>query len=62
MKSNLLALGFDVWKSVENGYTAPTTPPTHTVGKKIFNDNSRAINVILGGLINPIFLKLMHCK
>jgi hypothetical protein len=30
MKSYLLALGFDVWKSVENGYTTPATPPIDT--------------------------------
>jgi hypothetical protein len=31
-------------------------------GKKLCNDNARAANVILGGLANPIFVKLMHCK
>jgi len=44
-----MALGFYVWQSVENGYTTPATPPIDTVGKKIYNDNSRAVNVILGG-------------
>jgi hypothetical protein len=62
MKSYLMDLGFDVWKSVENGYTVPTTPPTDTVGKKICNDNSREINSIIGGLENPIFVKVIHCK
>jgi hypothetical protein len=62
MKSYMLALGFDVWKSVVDGYTAPATPPTDTAGKKICNDNSRAVNAILGGLTNPIFVKVMHCK
>lgn len=62
MKSYLLALGFDVWQSVVNGYTAPTTPSTDTAGKKICNNNSRAFNAILGGLTNPIFVKVMHCK
>ena len=47
MKIYLLALGFDVWKYVVDGYTAPTTPPTYIAGKKICNDNSRAANVIL---------------
>jgi hypothetical protein len=30
VKRFLLALGFDVWKSVVDGYTAPTNPPTDT--------------------------------
>jgi hypothetical protein len=38
------------------------TPPTGNVAKKLCNDNSRAINAILGGLTNPIFVKLIHCK
>jgi hypothetical protein len=62
MKSYLMALGFDVWKSVENEYTEPTTPPTDTTRKNICNDNSREVNAILGGLKNPIFVKVMNCK
>jgi len=62
MKSYLLALGFDVWKSFVDGYIALATPPTYTVGKKIFNDNSRVVNSILGGLTNYICVKVMHCK
>jgi hypothetical protein len=62
MKKYMLALGFDVWKSVVDGYTAPATPPTDTAGKKICNDNSRAVNAILGGLTNSICVKVMHCK
>jgi hypothetical protein len=27
MKNFLLVLGFDIWKSVVDGYTAPTTNP-----------------------------------
>jgi hypothetical protein len=62
MKIYLMALGCDVWKSVENGYTAPSTPPIDIATKKLCNDNSRVVNVILGGLANPIFVKVMHCK
>ena len=62
VKNLLLALGFDIWKSVVDGYIAPTTPPTNTAGKKSCNDNSRAVNSILGGLTNSICVKVMHCK
>jgi len=62
MKKYMLVLGFYVWKYVENGYTAPTTLPTYTLGKKICNDKSRIVNVILGGLTNLIFVKVIHYK
>jgi hypothetical protein len=62
MKNFLLSLDFDVWKSIEDGYTAPTTPPKDNVGNKIYNNNSREVNVILGGLTNSICVKVMHCK
>jgi hypothetical protein len=35
MKSYLMALGCDVWLSVVNGYTAPTTAPLDIVAKKL---------------------------
>jgi hypothetical protein len=62
MKIYLMALGCDVWLSVENGYTAPTIAPSDDTAKKLCNDNSRDVNAILGGLENPIFVKVMHCK
>jgi hypothetical protein len=55
-------LGCDVQKYVENGYTTPSTPPTNIVTKNLCNDNSRVVNAILGGLANPIFVKVMHYK
>jgi len=57
-----LALGFDIWKFVVDGYTAPTTPPKDVAEKKICNDNSRAVNAILGGLTNSICVRVLHCK
>jgi hypothetical protein len=50
MKSYLMALGCDVWLSLINGYTAPSTAPSDVDAKKICNDNSRVVNAILGGL------------
>jgi hypothetical protein len=57
-----MALGCDVWQYMVNGYTTPTTPPSYVVAKKLCNDNSKVVNAILGGLANPIFVKVMHCK
>jgi hypothetical protein len=62
MKNFMLDLCFDIWQSVVDVYTAPTTPPKDVAGNKICNDNSRAINGIIGGLINSICMKVMHCK
>jgi hypothetical protein len=62
MKSYLMALGCDVWLFVVNGYIAPTDAPSDVYTKKICDDNSRVVNAILGGLSNPIFVKVMHCK
>jgi hypothetical protein len=61
MKIYLMALGCDVWLSLVNLYTA-TTAPSDVAAKKLCNDNSRVVNAILGGLANPIFVKVMHCK
>jgi hypothetical protein len=36
---------------VVNGYTTPDSPPIDNVGKKLSEYNSKAINVILSGLI-----------
>jgi hypothetical protein len=62
MKNFLLDLGFDILQSVVYGYTAPTTPPKDIAGKKNCNDNSRAVNGILGGLTNSICVNVMHFK
>jgi hypothetical protein len=62
MKSYLMDLGCDVWLSLVNGYTTPTTAPLDATAKKLYNDVSRDVNAILGGLENPIFVKVMHCK
>jgi hypothetical protein len=62
MKSHLMALGFDIWKYVEDGYTAPSSPPTDVAAKKLCNDNSRVVNAILSGLSINVFVKVMHCK
>jgi hypothetical protein len=62
MRSYPMDLGCDVWLSVVNGYTEPTTSPSDVAAKNLCNDNSRAVNAILGGLENTIFVKVMHCK
>jgi hypothetical protein len=47
MKNVLHVEGFDVWKSVVDGYTTPATPPTDIDGKKLNKKNSKAKSTIL---------------
>jgi hypothetical protein len=37
MKSHLMKLGFDIWQCVEDGYTAPSSPPVVFAAKKLCN-------------------------
>jgi hypothetical protein len=50
MWNYLMALEFDIWKSVMNGYSTPTTPQMDVVGKKPSEHNAKAMNAILCGL------------
>ena len=61
IKTFLQAQGFDVWKSVVDGYTTPVTPPTDRDGKKLSENNSKAKGSILSSLVDSIFVKVMHC-
>jgi hypothetical protein len=61
MKTFLQAQGFDVWQAVVNGYKAPASPPIDKDEKKLCENNLKATNVILSGLVNSIYVKVMHC-
>jgi hypothetical protein len=61
MKTHIHALGFDVWRSIVDGYKAPTIPPTDKDGKKLEENNSRATSALLNGLTKSIYTKVMHC-
>ena len=63
MKVYLQAQGTDIWKMIENTYNIPsTTSATTTTDKKYFEDNSKAMNAILSGLTETVFVKVMHCE
>ena len=42
-------------------YDVPANPLTDTHGNKLYEDNSKAMNAILSGLTETVFVKLMHC-
>jgi hypothetical protein len=57
----LQARGFDVWKAIVNGYKAPASPLIDKDEKKLCENNSKAMTIILSGLINSTYVKLVHC-
>ena len=61
MKLFLQTQGVDVWQAVLNEYSAPTSIQTDVAGKKLYERNSKAMYVILGGLAGSEFVKVMHC-
>jgi hypothetical protein len=62
MKAYIQAHGFQVWKSIVDGYTSPTVPPTNDKAMKLGEHNSKAINSLLNVLSDTIFTKVSHCK
>jgi hypothetical protein len=62
MHTYLVALGFDIWKSIMTGYIAPKNPPTYNVRKNASEHNAKSMNVILCGLLELEFVKMMHCE
>ena len=61
MRTFLQAQGFDVQKAVENEYKTPTSPPTNATGKILYENNLKTMNVILSGMFDSIYVKVMHC-
>jgi hypothetical protein len=62
MKTYIQAHGFEIWKSIVDGYTVPTVPPTNDKAVKLDQNNSKATNARLNGLGETIFTKVAHCK
>lgn len=56
-----MALGFDIWKLVLNGYVAPSSPPMDLVAKKESEINAKSMNENLCGLLKSDCVKVMHC-
>ena len=61
MKLFMQTQGVDVWQAALNDYNAPTTIPLDPIGKRLYENNSKAMYAILGGLAASEFVKVMHC-
>jgi hypothetical protein len=62
MKTYILAQGFGIWKSIVDGYTVQTVPPTNDKELKLGQNNSKATNALLNGPSETVFTKFAHCK
>ena len=51
MRSYLQSLGADLWAIIEGGYQYPATVPTDPRERKNYETNEKAVNVLLGSLI-----------
>jgi hypothetical protein len=61
MRTFLQARGFDVWQALVNGYKTLASTPTNAIRKRLYENNLKAMNVILSGLVDSIYVKVMHC-
>jgi hypothetical protein len=62
MKTYIQAQGFEIWKSIVDGYKEPTVPPTNERAIKLGKNNSKATNSLLNGLCESIYTKFINCK
>ena len=62
VKTYIQAQGFEIWKSIVDGYTVPTVFPTNDKEVKLDQNNSKATNALLNGLGETMFTKVAHCK
>jgi len=58
-KAYLQSLGADAWEIVEGGYQFPSSIPTDTTGRKLYETNANAVNTLLGSLLESEFIKFM---
>ena len=56
-----MALHFGVWRSVLRGYDEASTE-SRIADEKAYTNNAKALNAILNGLANSVFVKVMHYK
>jgi hypothetical protein len=62
MKTYIQAQGFEIWKSIVDGYTVPAVPPANDKAVKLAQNNSKATITLLNGLSETVFTKVAHCK
>ncbi|XP_043699838.1 uncharacterized protein LOC122650492 [Telopea speciosissima] len=61
MQTYLRSLSYDVWMSVETGYTLVEGPLTENAQKKAYENDSKAQNALMSGLVDSDLVKVMGC-
>ena len=61
MITYLMSLGVDVWDVVDTGYVKPVVLASRD-DKLEFSFNAKAMNVIMSGLVEAEFVKVMHLE
>ena len=61
MRAFIEAEGIEIWQSIVNGYKAPKIIPTNADELVQYNNNSKAINHLLGAIDEFVFNKVMKC-
>lgn len=62
MEVYLSTLGYDIWKSVINGYFVSASPPIDPKAKIRYECNAKSMKAILNWLSNTVSLKVYRCK
>eukprot|EP00253_Pinus_taeda_P016634 PITA_16634 len=58
----LQSLGTEVWDIIDTWYTFPSATPTDLAKKKQFETNAKAVNTLLGFLLQSEFFKVKRAK
>jgi hypothetical protein len=61
MKTYVQTQVFDVWKSIVDRYKESSTPPIDNDGNKISKKKLRDKNAIMNGVVDSVYVKVMHC-
>ena len=60
MKTYIQAQGFEIWKSIVDGYKEPTILPTSERAIKLDQNNFKDTNALLNGLGESVYTKVMN--
>ena len=58
MEVYILEQGYEVWDTIQNGFT----PIEDEQGKKNFVNDAKAKNIVMSGLIESAYNKVLGCK